>query len=105
MLSVEKSSLVESKHIPSLDSTREPSPEPRTPKERLIHPSEFPIKFGDYGNTSKYLGHEKLTFPFEKDSPMVKPSKEWLMEVKRSPKAIQILSSSITMPCSLGELL
>ena len=40
MLNVEESSLVESKPIPSLDSTHEPSPEPQTPKERLIHPSD-----------------------------------------------------------------
>ena len=51
-LSVEESSPVKSKPIPSLDSTREPSPKPRTSKERLIHPSEFPIEFEDYGNTS-----------------------------------------------------
>ena len=53
MSSVEESSLVESKLIPSLGSTHEPSPEPRTPKEQVIHPSEFPIEFWDYGNTSK----------------------------------------------------
>jgi hypothetical protein len=34
-------------------------------------------------------------------SPKVEPSKEWLMEVKRSSKAIHILSPSTTMPCSL----
>jgi hypothetical protein len=55
MSSVEESSLVESKHVPSLDSTREPSPESRTTKKRLIHPSEFPIEFEEYGNTSKHL--------------------------------------------------
>ena len=87
-LSVEESSSIKSKHVPSLGLTHEPSPEPWTPKERLIHPSEFPIEFRYYGNTSKYLGHEKLTFPSEKDSPMVKSSKEWLMEVKRSSEAI-----------------
>ena len=53
MSSVEESSLVESKHVASLDSTHEPSSEPRMPKERLIHPLEFPIEFEDYGNTSK----------------------------------------------------
>jgi hypothetical protein len=31
----------------------------------------------------------------------VEPSKEWLMEVKRSSEAIQILSPSTTIPCSL----
>ena len=52
MSSVEESSLVESKPIPSLDSTHEPSPEPQTPKERVLYPLEFFIKFEDYG---KYL--------------------------------------------------
>jgi hypothetical protein len=43
MPSVEESSLVEFKPIPFLDSTLEPPPKPRTPKERVIHPLEFPI--------------------------------------------------------------
>ena len=72
--SVEESSPVESKPIPSLDSTREPSPKPQTLMARLIHPSEFPIKFKDYGNTSKYLWHEKH---IKEVSPKVEPSKEW----------------------------
>ena len=59
--SVEESSSVKSKHIPSLDLTHEPSPKPRTPKERVFHPSEYPIEFGDYGNTSKILLCEKHT--------------------------------------------
>jgi hypothetical protein len=58
MSSVDESSLVESKLAPSLGSTYEPPPEPRTPKERVIHPSEFSIKFKDYGNTSKLSQHE-----------------------------------------------
>jgi hypothetical protein len=98
MSSVEESSPVESKPIPSLDSTCEPSPKPRTPKERLIHPSEFPIKFEDYGNTSKISRHEKH---IKEVSPKVEPSKEWLMEVKHSFEAIRILSPSTTVPCSL----
>ena len=73
--SVEESSLVESKHVPSLDSTNEPSPKPRTPKERVIYPSEFPIKFGDFSNTSKYFGHEKLSCPSKEVSPKIEPSK------------------------------
>jgi hypothetical protein len=36
MSSVEESSSVESKHMPSLGLTHEPSPKPRTPKERLL---------------------------------------------------------------------
>jgi len=34
-------------------------------------------------------------------SPKVEPSKEWLLEVKRSFEAIKILSPSTAMPCSL----
>jgi hypothetical protein len=79
--------------------THEPSPEPRTPKERSIHPSEFPIKLGDFGNTLKYFGHEKLKRPIEEVSLIIEPSKEWLLEVKRSSEAIQILSPSMTTPC------
>ena len=101
MSSVEESSLVESKLVPSLDSTNEPSPEPRTPKERVIYPSEFAIEFGDFDNTSKYFGHKKLTRPSKEVSPKIEPSKEWLLVVKCSSKAIQILSPSMTMPRSL----
>ena len=85
MSSVEESSPVESKPLPSLDLTHQPSPEPRTSKERLIHPLEFPIKFEDYGNTSKISKQEKRT---KEVSPKVEPSKEWLMEVKYSSEAI-----------------
>jgi hypothetical protein len=84
-LSVKESSPVESKPIPSLDSTHEPSPKPQTLKERLIHPSKFPVKFEDYGNTSKISRHEKHT---KEVSSKVEPSKEWLIEVKRSFEAI-----------------
>jgi hypothetical protein len=87
MSSVEESSLVESKPIASLDTTNEPSPEPRTSKERVIYPSEFPIKFRDYGNTLELFRHEKLTQPLEEASPKV-PSKEWIMEVKHPSEAI-----------------
>jgi hypothetical protein len=54
----------------------------------MLHPSEFPIKFEDYGNTLRHFGHEKLTFPTKKVSPRMEPSKEWLMEVKHSSEAI-----------------
>jgi hypothetical protein len=37
----------------------------------------------------------------KRSSPRVESSKEWLMEVKRSSEAIQILSPSTTIPCSL----
>ena len=98
MSSFEEPSSTESKLIPSLDSTVEPSPKPQTPKERVIHPLEFAIEFEDYGNTSKLSWHEKHT---KEVFPRAKLSKEWLMEVKCSSKAIQILSPSTAMPCSL----
>ena len=88
MSSIEEASLVESRPIRSLDSTNEPSPKPRTTKERVIYPSEFPIEFEDFGNTSKYYGKEKQTCPSEEVSPNIEPSKEWLLEVKCSSKAI-----------------
>jgi hypothetical protein len=103
MSSVGESSLVESKLAPSLGSTYEPPLEPRTPKESVIHPSEFPIEFKDDGNISKLLRHKKLTHPPKEVSPRV-PSKEWLMEVKHSAEAIRILSPSMTMPYSLREI-
>ena len=84
MSSVEESSLVESKTIPTLDSTHEPTPEPQTLKERLIHPSEFAIEFRDYSNTSKYIWHN----PYKEASPKVESAKEWLLEVKCSSKTI-----------------
>ena len=79
--------------IPSLGLTYEPSP-----KDIMLHPLEFPIKFKDYANTSKLSRHKKHT---KEVSPRVEPSKEWLMEVKRSSEAIQIVSPSTTIPCSL----
>jgi hypothetical protein len=82
---VGESLLVETKHTPSLGLTHEPTPEPRTPKERVIHPSEFPIEFKDYGNTSKISQHEKHT---KEVSSRVEPSKEWVMGVKRSSETI-----------------
>ena len=67
-------------------------------KESVLHPSEFFIEFEDYDNTSKLSWHEKHT---KEVSPKVEPSKEWLMEMNRSFEAIQILSPSTTMLCSL----
>jgi hypothetical protein len=100
MSSVEESSLVTSKLVPSLGLTCEPSPEPRTSKEIMLHPSKFPIEFKDYGNTSKLSWHEKN---IREVSPKAESSKEWLMEVKHSFEAIWILSPSTAMPCSLRE--
>jgi hypothetical protein len=65
----------------------------------MLHPSEVPIKFQDYGNTSKHSWHENHTM--NNVFPSVEPSKEWLIEVKHSSEVIQILSPSTTMPCSL----
>ena len=80
MSSVEESSLVESKTVASLDSIYKASPEPWTPTETLINPSEFPIEFEDYGNTSKHFWHN----PQDEVSFKVELLKEWLMEVKHS---------------------
>jgi len=73
MSSIEEASLVESRPVPSLYSTNEPSPEPRTPKKGVIYPSEFSIEFGDFGNTSNYFGHKKLTRPSKEVSPKIEP--------------------------------
>jgi hypothetical protein len=64
MSSVEESSLVKSKHVPSLDLTHEPLPEPQTQKERLIHPLEFPIEFKDYGSTQNTYGMKRTQNKF-----------------------------------------
>jgi hypothetical protein len=101
MLSVGEFSLGESNHIPSIVLTYDPPPEPQTPKEQVIFPSEFPIEFKDHGNTLKIPRHEELAHP-RVVSPKILP-KEWLMEVEHSSEAIQILSPSTTIPCSLRE--
>jgi hypothetical protein len=101
MLRFEEPSSAESKPIPSLDPTVEPSPEPEIPKKGVIHPLEFLIEFDDYGRTSNLPWHEENTFLSKEVSPNVEPSKEWLKEVKHSFEAIQILSPSMSMTCSL----
>ena len=53
----------------------------------------------------KYFRHKKLTLPSEKDSPGVKLSREWLIEVKCSSEAIRILSTSTTKTCSLRGII
>jgi hypothetical protein len=62
MSSVGESSSVETKHIPSLSLTYEPPPKPRTLKERVINPLEFPINFKKYGRTSSLSWHEENIF-------------------------------------------
>jgi hypothetical protein len=64
----------------------------------MLHPSEFAIKFNNYGRTSNLYWHANHT---SSEAPLKVSSKEWLMEVKHSSEAIQILSPSMTMPCSL----
>jgi hypothetical protein len=59
---------------------------------------KFPIEFKNYGNTLKLSWHEKN---IREVSPKAKLPKERLMKVKRSFEAIQILSPSTAMPCSL----
>jgi hypothetical protein len=103
MSSFEEPSSAKSLCSPSLDLTVEPSPEPRTLKEAMLHPLEFPIKFKDYGRISNLPWYEENTFLSKEVSPNTEPSKEWLMKVKHSSKAIQILSPSMIMSCSLRE--
>jgi hypothetical protein len=79
----------------------EPLPEPKTPKEGVIHPLEFPIKFEDHRRTLNLLWHKENISLSKEVSPNTEPSKEWLMEVKCSSEAIQILSPSMTMNCLL----
>jgi hypothetical protein len=51
----------------------------------MLHPSEFPIEFKDFGNTSKISWHKKHT---KEVSTRLEASKEWLMKVKHSSKVI-----------------
>jgi hypothetical protein len=108
----EDSSSVESNPIssPSIDSSIKPSPEPRAPdKGVVLYPSDFPIKFDDFGNTSNSSWDKKATTPSlshpsnlpKKALLRKEPPKEWLMKVKRSSKAIRIRSPSMTVPCSI----
>jgi hypothetical protein len=50
-----------------------------------------------------FLGMKRIYSSLRKWLPNVELSKEWLIEVKRSSEAIQILSPSMTMSCSLKE--
>jgi hypothetical protein len=70
---------------PSICSSIKPSPKPRAPKEGVVlSPSDFRIKFDDFGNTSNYAWHKKATTPPfshpsnlpEKALPRMKPPKE-----------------------------
>ena len=59
MSSVGEFSSVRTKHILSLEMTVEPSPEPETPKEGGICPSEFLIKLEEHGKTLNFSRHEE----------------------------------------------
>jgi hypothetical protein len=52
-----------------MSSFEEPSPKPETPKERVIHPSKFSIKFEDYGRTATFRGMKRIHF-FLRKSPL-----------------------------------
>jgi hypothetical protein len=62
MSSFEEPSSAKSLPSPFLDLTVEPSPESRTPKEGILHPSEFLVEFEDYGRTSNLSWHKEKTF-------------------------------------------
>jgi hypothetical protein len=95
----------------SQDSSVEPSPEPRTPKEEEIQPLEFSSQFGDdpsrnIRNTSNHLRHEKpmaslciyetLDKVFHHET-----IADWSKEVKHTSKVIRISSTSTTIPCTM----
>jgi hypothetical protein len=66
MSCVEESSSAESNPVPSpsIDSSVRPSPEPQAPKEGVVlYPSDFPIEFDDFGNTSIHSWHKKARTP------------------------------------------
>jgi hypothetical protein len=65
----------ESKELPYLDSTPKSSPEPQTPKEEEIQPSEFlysfeEVIFEDYGNTSNYFYAKRPLIPVTPFDPL-----------------------------------
>jgi hypothetical protein len=68
---------------PSIDSFVRPPPKPQAPKEGVVlYPSDFPIEFDDFGNTSNHYWHKKATTPSlysnlpEKALPRKEPAKE-----------------------------
>ena len=89
----------------------EPSPEPRTPKEEEIQPSEFSSRFkddpsGNIKNTSNHLKHkepmksmclyETLDI-FSRHTPAI----DWSKEAKHASEAIWISPTSATTTCSM----
>ena len=108
----ESLSTIESEHssFTSQYSSVEPSPEPRTPKEEEIHPSEFSSRFEDdpsenIRNTSN-LRHEKSMeslCPYETLDKIFRhtPTMDWSKEAKRASEAIRISPTSATITCSV----
>ena len=90
-------------------SSVEPSPEPQTPKEEEIQPSEFSSRFkddpsGNTQNTSNYFRHNKPTESlclyktidgFSGHTPAI----DWSKEARRTSEAIRISPTSMTIPC------
>ena len=88
----------------------EPSPEPRTPKDEEIQPSEFSSRFegdpsGNVRNTSN-LRHEepmKSMCLYETLDIISRhtPAIDWSKEAKRASEAIRISPTSATITCSI----
>ena len=88
----------------------EPSPEPRTPKEEEIQPSEFSFLFedeplGKIQNPSNHLRHEEPTKSmclYETLDIISRhtPTIDWSKEAKHASEAIQISPTSATITCS-----
>ena len=89
----------------------ESSPEPRTPKEEEIQPSEFSSRFeddpsGNIKNTSNHLRHEepmKSMCLYETLDIISRhtPAIDWSKEAKRASEAIRISPTSATITCSI----
>ena len=89
----------------------EPSPEPRTPKEEEIQPSEFSFRFeddhsGNIRNTSNHLRHEEPTeslclYETFDGFSCHTLAMDWLKEARQTSEVIQISPASMTIPCSM----
>jgi hypothetical protein len=95
----------------SRDSSVDPSPGPRTPKEEEIQPSEFSPRFEDnllwnIRKTLNHLMHEKPTTSFclyETLDEVFHHATiiDWSKEVKHTSEAIRISSTSTTIHCTM----
>jgi len=102
---LESSSSAEFFPCTSQDSSVEPPPEPQTSKEEEIQPLKFSFQFEDdpyedLRNTLNYFCYRRPTAPLYPSRKSM--NEEWLKEVRRSSKAIQLRSSSTTFYCSIG---